>query len=150
MELTQARVTMSHTDKIFKRLETLTAGSAVALEQVLAQLRWTGEGLIPAVAQQYDSGEVLMLAWMNVEALRETLSTRRVCYWSRSRQSYWRKGETSGHVQKLMEMRIDCDGDALLLLVDQAGPACHTNRRSCFYNAVEGEQVKTISDSAPA
>jgi phosphoribosyl-AMP cyclohydrolase len=141
---------MSPTDKIFKRLETLTAGSAVALEQVLAQLRWTGEGLIPAVAQQYDSGEVLMLAWMNVEALRETLSTRRVCYWSRSRQSYWRKGETSGHVQKLMEMRIDCDGDALLLLVDQAGPACHTNRRSCFYNAVEGEQVKTISDSAPA
>jgi phosphoribosyl-AMP cyclohydrolase len=142
---------MSPTDnKIFKRLETSTAGSTVALEQVLAQLRWTGDGLIPAIAQQYDSGEVLMLAWMNVEALRETLSTRRVCYWSRSRQAYWRKGETSGHVQKLMEMRIDCDGDALLLLVDQAGPACHTHRRSCFYNAVEGELVKIIPDSKSA
>ena len=113
---------------------------------MLAQLRWTSEGLIPAIAQQYDSGEVLMLAWMNADSLRETLQTRRVCYWSRSRQSYWRKGESSGHVQKLMEMRIDCDGDSLLLLVDQTGPACHTNRRSCFYNVVEGEQVKIISE----
>jgi phosphoribosyl-AMP cyclohydrolase len=136
---------MSTADKIFKQLETATAGSSVGLEKVLAQLRWTSDGLIPAVAQQYDSGEVLMLAWMNADSLRETLATGRACYWSRSRKSYWRKGESSGHVQILMGMRIDCDGDSLLLLVDQQGPACHTNRRSCFYNAVEGDQVKIIS-----
>ena len=130
---------------IFKQLETTQAGSSVALKQVLAQLRWTSEGLIPAIAQQYDTGEVLMMAWMNADSLRETLQTGRVCYWSRSRKSYWRKGETSGHVQKLVEMRIDCDGDTLLLLVDQAGPACHTNRRSCFYNAVDGEQVTVVA-----
>lgn len=132
-------------DNIFKQLETAEAGSGAALEQVLAQLRWTSEGLIPAIAQQYDTGEVLMLAWMNADSLRETLQTKRVCYWSRSRKSYWRKGETSGHLQKLVEMRIDCDGDTLLLLVDQAGPACHTNRRSCFYNTVDGERVKIVS-----
>lgn len=137
---------MSPTDTIFKQLETGSAGSTIGLERALAQLRWTGDGLIPAVAQQYDTGEVLMLAWMNAESLRETLQTGQVCYWSRSRKSYWRKGESSGHVQKLIEMRIDCDGDSLLLLVDQAGPACHTNRRSCFYNAVDGEQVKIISE----
>lgn len=136
---------MPPADKIFKQLEVADAGFVTGLEQVLAQLRWTSDGLIPAIAQQYDSGEVLMLAWMNAQALRETLQTRRVCYWSRSRRSYWRKGESSGHVQRLMEMRIDCDGDSLLLLVDQEGPACHTNRRSCFYNAVDGEQVKIIS-----
>jgi phosphoribosyl-AMP cyclohydrolase len=136
---------MSSSDKLFKQLETADAGSTVGLKQVLAQLRWTSEGLIPAIAQQYDSGEVLMLAWMNADSLRETLETKRVCYWSRSRKSYWRKGESSGHVQKLMEMRIDCDGDSLLLLVDQKGPACHTNRRSCFYNAVEGERVKVVA-----
>lgn len=136
---------MPPSDKIFIQLETASTGSAVGLKQVLAQLRWTSDGLIPAIAQQYDSGEVLMLAWMNADSLRETLETRCVCYWSRSRQSYWRKGESSGHVQKLMEMRIDCDGDSLLLLVDQTGPACHTNRRSCFYNAIEGEQVKVVA-----
>ncbi len=136
---------MSSADKLFKQLETAKAGSTFGLEQVLAQLRWTGDGLIPAVAQQYDSGEVLMLAWMNADSLRETLETGRVCYWSRSRASFWRKGESSGHVQKLIEMRIDCDGDSLLLLVDQAGPACHTNRRSCFYNAVDGARIKIIS-----
>lgn len=133
------------TDKLFKQLEIANTGSTVELAQALAQLRWTSDGLIPAIAQQYDSGEVLMLAWMNADSLRETLATKRVCYWSRSRKSYWRKGESSGHVQKLIEMRIDCDGDSLLLLVDQAGPACHTNRRSCFYNAIDGEQVKVIS-----
>jgi len=138
---------MSTTDKIFKQLETANAGSTVGLEKVLAQLKWTSDGLIPAVAQQYDSGEVLMLAWMNMDSLRETLATGRVCYWSRSRNSYWRKGESSGHVQKLMGMRIDCDGDSLLLLVDQQGPACHTSRRSCFYNVIEGELVRIIPES---
>jgi phosphoribosyl-AMP cyclohydrolase len=136
---------MATTSKFFKQLETAKPGFTVGLERALAQLRWSGDGLMPAVAQQYDSGEVLMLAWMNADSLRETLQTGRVCYWSRSRGSYWRKGESSGHVQKLIEIRIDCDGDSLLLLVDQTGPACHTNRRSCFYNAVDGEQVKIIA-----
>ncbi len=94
-------------------------------------------GLVPAIAQQHDSGEVLMLAWMNREALMETLATGRVCYWSRSRQRLWRKGETSGQVQHLVELRIDCDGDAILLRVAQTGVACHTGRRSCFYRALK-------------
>jgi phosphoribosyl-AMP cyclohydrolase len=101
----------------------------------LDAIRFDERGLVAAVAQQHDSGEVLMLAWMNREAVAETLETGRVCYWSRSRGALWRKGETSGQVQRLMEMRLDCDGDALLLLVDQAGVACHTGRRSCFYRA---------------
>jgi phosphoribosyl-AMP cyclohydrolase len=100
-------------------------------------------GLIPAVAQQYDTGEVLMLAWMNEAAVAETLATGMVCYYSRSRETLWRKGETSGQVQKLVELRMDCDGDAVLLLVDQTGVACHTGRRSCFYTAVrDGEEVE--------
>ena len=121
-------------------------------EALEAALALTAEGLVPAIAQQHDSGEVLMMAWMNRESLAETLSTGRVCYWSRSRQTLWRKGETSGHVQRLVELRFDCDNDALLLLVDQTGPACHTNRRSCFYNAVRGDAVEVISepmDAAP-
>lgn len=136
---------MSTPQNIFKQLESADAGTTVDLQQVLAQLRWSREGLIPAVAQQHDSGEVLMLAWMNIKALKETLATKRVCYWSRSRQAYWRKGESSGYVQKLVELRIDCDGDSLLLLVDQTGPACHTRRRSCFYNAAGDADVKIIS-----
>ena len=102
---------------------------------LLADLRFDADGLMPAVAQQHDSGEVLMLAWMSRESLQETLRTGQVTYWSRSRQALWRKGETSGHRQRLVELRYDCDEDALLLLVDQTGPACHTNRRSCFYRA---------------
>ncbi len=104
-------------------------------------LRFDDRGLIPAVAQARD-GTVLMLAWMNAESLAETLRTGRVTYWSRSRAAFWRKGETSGHVQTLVELRVDCDRDALLLVVDQVGPACHTNRPSCFYTAVrDGEEV---------
>ena len=110
-------------------------------------LKLDAGGLIPAVAQQHDTGEVLMMAWMNREALEETLATGRVCYWSRSRGKLWRKGESSGQVQMLEELRLDCDGDALLLLVDQKGPACHTGRRSCFYNAVCGDRVKVIADT---
>jgi phosphoribosyl-AMP cyclohydrolase len=101
----------------------------------LDAIRFDGRGLVAAVAQQHNSGEVLMLAWMNREAVAETLATGRVCYWSRSRGALWRKGETSGQEQRLVEMRLDCDGDALLLLVDQLGVACHTGRRSCFYRA---------------
>ena len=93
-------------------------------------------GLLPVIAQDHASGEVLMLAWMNAEAVTKTLQTGRVTYWSRSRSAFWVKGETSGHVQKLVEMRIDCDRDCLLVLVDQTGPACHTNRRSCFFTAL--------------
>ena len=95
-----------------------------------------GNGLIPAIAQDHRSGEVLMMAWMNAESVQKTLDECLVTYWSRSRQSFWIKGETSGHTQRLVEMRVDCDRDCLLLLVEQTGPACHTNRRSCFYTAI--------------
>ena len=103
-------------------------------------------GLIPAIAQQHDSGEVLMMAWMNRAAVSETLSTGRVCYWSRSRKALWRKGETSGQIQKLVEMRLDCDGDTLLLIVDQSGVACHTGRRNCFYRAMRDGELVTIAE----
>lgn len=113
----------------------------VKLSDSLDKLKYTAEGLIPAIAQQYDTQEVLMMAWMNRSSIEETLQTGRVCYWSRSRNNYWRKGEQSGQMQVLKELRFDCDADTILLLVDQTGPACHTGRRSCFYNKVEGDQV---------
>lgn len=113
----------------------------VKLSDALDKLKYTAEGLIPAIAQQYDTQEVLMMAWMNRSSIEETLQTGRVCYWSRSRNNYWRKGEKSGQMQVLKELRFDCDADTILLLVDQTGPACHTGRRSCFYNKVEGDQV---------
>ena len=108
-------------------------------------LRWNEAGLVEAIAQQHDTGEVLMVAWMNRDAVAETLATGRVCYWSRSRGALWRKGETSGQAQRLVEFRFDCDGDAVLLLVDQTGVACHTGRRSCFYRAVRDGAVVEIS-----
>ena len=104
-----------------------------AAKALLEIVRFDADGLVPAIAQQHDTGEVLMMAWMNREALSETLGTGRVCYWSRSRAALWRKGETSGQVQRLVELRVDCDGDTILLRVDQTGVACHTGRRSCFY-----------------
>ena len=115
-------------------------------------LRYDAAGLIAAVAQDHRSGEVLMVAWMNAAAVAQTLATGRVTYWSRSRRALWVKGETSGHVQRLVEMRIDCDRDCLLVLVEQTGPACHTNRRSCFYTALRGgEEVEILApDSASA
>ncbi|MDX1423731.1 MAG: phosphoribosyl-AMP cyclohydrolase [Kiloniellales bacterium] len=100
-----------------------------------AALAFDARGLIPAIAQQHDSGEVLMMAWMNRAAIAETLATGRVCYWSRSRSRLWRKGETSGQVQRLVELSVDCDGDTLLLRVDQTGMACHTGRRRCFFRS---------------
>lgn len=109
-------------------------------------LKYDDRGLVPAIAQDAASGEVLMMAWMNADAVRRTLESGRVTYWSRSRQCFWVKGETSGHVQKLVEMRIDCDRDCVLVLVEQSGPACHTNRRSCFYTAVrDGQEVEIMS-----
>ena len=102
--------------------------------------RWNDQGLLPVVTQDADSGEVLMLAWMNEEALCLTLEERRAVYWSRSRQSLWRKGETSGHIQKLVNARLDCDGDTLLLQVNQVGVACHTGQRTCFFYRPDGER----------
>ncbi|MXW90935.1 MAG: phosphoribosyl-AMP cyclohydrolase [Rhodospirillaceae bacterium] len=116
------------------------------IDRALAEMQFNADGLIPCIAQQHDSGEVLMMAWMNAEAVRETLATRRVCYWSRSRRSLWRKGETSGNVQRLIDFRYDCDGDTILLLVEQTGPACHTNRPNCFYRAVRPEGIATLSE----
>jgi phosphoribosyl-AMP cyclohydrolase len=115
-------------------------------QEIIAAIAFDANGLVPAIAQQHDSGEVLMMAWMNADAVRETLETGRVCYWSRSRGNLWRKGETSGQVQKLVEMRVDCDNDCLLLLVDQTGVACHTGRRSCFFTAIRDGKVQVIAD----
>ena len=109
-----------------------------------SSLSFDAKGLIPAIAQDAETGEVLMMAWMNAEAVARTLKTGRVTYWSRSRQSFWVKGETSGHVQELVELRVDCDGDCLLVLVRQTGPACHTGRRSCFYTAVREDEAVEI------
>jgi phosphoribosyl-AMP cyclohydrolase len=107
----------------------------------LEQIKWSEDGLIPAIAQDYKSGHVLMMAWMNREALEQTVSLKRAVYWSRSRQKIWRKGEQSGHVQKLRDLRIDCDKDVVLMQVEQvAGIACHTGRESCFYSRYEGGQ----------
>lgn len=132
---------------VLKQTEKLPVGASLPLSQVLDGLPWNADGLLPAIAQQHDTGEVLMMAWMNREALEETLQTGRVCYWSRSRRKLWRKGESSGQVQRLHEMRLDCDGDTVLLKVDQTGPACHTGRRDCFYNVVQGDCV--VVDRAP-
>ncbi|MFC6642788.1 MULTISPECIES: phosphoribosyl-AMP cyclohydrolase [Sulfitobacter] len=105
-----------------------------------ASLQFNEAGLIPAIAQDVETHEVLMLAWMSAESIARSLETGKVTYWSRSRQAFWVKGETSGHVQKLVEMRIDCDRDCLLVLVDQSGPACHTGRRSCFYTGIQDDE----------
>ncbi len=114
-----------------------------------ATLRYDARGLVPAIAQDAASGEVLMLAWMNAKAVARTLETGQVTYWSRSRQAFWVKGETSGHVQRLVEMRIDCDRDCLLLLVEQTGPACHTGRRSCFFTALrDGAETEILKPEA--
>jgi phosphoribosyl-AMP cyclohydrolase len=118
-----------------------------AIEKFIEQLTFNQDGLVPAIAQQHYTGEVLMMAWMNEVSIAETLRNNRVCYWSRSRQSLWRKGESSGQVQMLKGFRIDCDADTLLLEVDQTGPACHTGRRSCFYRIVKGDEL--ITDSEP-
>lgn len=111
------------------------------IDALIDILSFNQDGLVAALAQEVDTGEMLMMAWMNEEALRETLTTGRVCYWSRSRGKLWRKGETSGHIQQLVELRADCDGDALLMFIHQTGAACHTNRPSCFYRAVRDDAI---------
>lgn len=110
-----------------------------------ARLTFNADGLIPCIAQDHVSGEVLMMAWMNADAITRTLETGRMTYWSRSRRQFWIKGESSGHVQRLIELRLDCDRDCLLALIEQQGPACHTNRRSCFYTAIRnGEEIEIL------
>lgn len=130
-----------------KHTEKMAVGDGLPLQEVVKNLPWNADGLLPAIAQQHDTKEVLMLAWMNRDALAETLATGRVCYYSRSRHRLWRKGESSGQIQELKAVRLDCDGDTILLSVDQTGPACHTGRRHCFYNKVEGERL--IVESEP-
>ena len=117
-----------------------------AIAAVVKAIRFNDQGLVPAIAQQHDSGEVLMMAWMNADAVAETLGTGRVCYWSRSRARLWRKGESSGQVQTLKEFRWDCDADTVLVLVDQKGVACHTGRHNCFFNALRDGKPEVIAE----
>lgn len=126
----------------WKTVEKAELNQGFELQEALKNIKYNADGLVPAIAQQHDTGEILMMAWMNLDSINETLRTNRVCYWSRSRQAYWRKGESSGQEQHLKELRLDCDADTVLLLVDQTGPACHTGRRSCFYSVVDGDQLK--------
>jgi phosphoribosyl-AMP cyclohydrolase len=116
------------------------------IESALTEIKFGADGLVPAIAQQHDTGEILMMAWMNRDAVRASLTEGRACYWSRSRARLWRKGETSGQVQLLRELRLDCDGDAVLLLVDQQGVACHTGRRSCFFRAWQNGAWAVIAE----
>ena len=117
-----------------------------AIERALAEINFGPDGLVPAIAQQHDTGEVLMTAWMSREAVRLTLAEGRAWYWSRARRALWRKGETSGQVQRLVELRLDCDGDTVLLLVEQHGVACHTGRRSCFFRAWRSAEWAVIAE----
>lgn len=111
----------------------------------LDEIKWSAEGLVPAIAQEAGSGRVLMVAWMNREALQETAASGRAVYWSRSRNTLWRKGEESGHVQRVREMRLDCDADVILLTVEQTGGiACHTGRHSCFFRRLENGEWRTV------
>ncbi|MDH3335795.1 MAG: phosphoribosyl-AMP cyclohydrolase [Rhodospirillaceae bacterium] len=116
------------------------------IDAIIDVISFNDQGLVAAIAQQSGSGEILMMAWMNAEAIRETLSSGMVCYYSRSRNKLWRKGETSGQTQKLIDFRWDCDGDTVLLVVEQTGVACHTGRKNCFFNALRDGKIATIAD----
>lgn len=115
------------------------------IETALAVIKFDAQGLVPAIAQQHDTGEVLMMAWMDRNAVAETMRTGRACYWSRSRRAPWRKGDTSGHIQSLVDLRVDCDGDTLLVLVEQTGVACHTGRHNCFFRAIREGALEEIA-----
>lgn len=129
----------------FKDLETAKQGQTFDWQAIQSQIKYDSNGLIPAIAQQFDTNEVLMMAWMNEKSLLETLETGKVCYWSRSRQNYWRKGEESGQIQLLKSLSFDCDGDTILLQVNQTGAACHTGRRSCFYSQINNDKLEVTS-----
>src|SRR5277367_6499090 len=116
-----------------------------AIDAFVAAVQFDSQGLVPAIAQQHDTGEVLMMAWMDRDAVAETMKTGRACYWSRSRKAPWRKGDTSGHIQMLVDFRIDCDGDTVLMLVDQTGVACHTGRHNCFFRAIRDGKLEEIA-----
>lgn len=131
----------------FEQLEQMPANTALKINEVIDQLAFNEQGLIPVIIQDAASKDVLMFAWMNRDALELTLSTHRMTYWSRSRKQLWIKGETSGHTQTLVSMTFDCDGDAVLCLVDQSGTACHTGRPSCFYLKVDGERQQVLNNS---
>ena len=124
----------------------MSSTSQKTATDIAGRLKYNADGLIPAIAQQHDTGEVLMMAWMNADAVIETLTTGRVCFYSRSRSQLWRKGESSGQVQMLNDFRWDCDDDTVLLQVDQKGVACHTGRHNCFYNAVRTDEATVIAD----
>ncbi len=125
---------------------TTTVYTDAAIAKALGTIAFDDDGLVPAIAQQHDSSEVLMTAWMNREAVTETLRTGQVHYYSRSRNKLWRKGETSGQTQNLVRFRIDCDGDTVLVQVDQTGVACHTGRHSCFFNQVSADGIEVIAE----
>jgi phosphoribosyl-AMP cyclohydrolase len=116
-----------------------------AIDKMIAAIQFDAQGLVPAIAQQHGTGEVLMMAWMDRNAVIETMRTGRVCYWSRSRKSPWRKGDTSGHIQTLVDLRVDCDGDTLLVEVEQIGVACHTGRHNCFFRAIRDGELEVIA-----
>src|SRR3981081_1486067 len=124
---------------------TATTYRQAAVDPMLAAIQFDAQGLVPAIAQQHDSGEVLMMAYMDRDAVAETMRTGRVCYWSRSRRAPWRKGDTSGHIQRLVDLRVDCDGDTLLVEVEQTGVACHTGRHNCFFRAIRGGELIEIA-----
>ena len=116
-----------------------------AIDAMIAAIQFDAQGLVPAIAQQHGTGEVLMMAWMDRAAVAETMRTGRVCYWSRTRKAPWRKGDTSGHIQRLVDLRVDCDGDTLLVEVEQTGVACHTGRHNCFFRAIRDGNLETIA-----
>jgi phosphoribosyl-AMP cyclohydrolase len=116
-----------------------------AIDKMIAAIQFDAQGLVPAIAQQRGTGEILMMAWMDRDAVAETMRTGRVCYWSRSRKAPWRKGDTSGHIQALVDLRVDCDGDTLLVEVEQTGVACHTGRHNCFFRAIRDGELQAIA-----
>ena len=134
----------------FIALETLSSGQRIPLNEVVEKLAFNDQGLIPVITQDALSKQVLMMAWMNLEALKKTLDTGRITYWSRSRNAFWIKGESSGYTQELVNMSFDCDGDVVLCQVNQIGPACHTGRPNCFYLKVDSEnnQIEIVGDHA--
>ncbi len=126
-------------------MSTPTIYPQAAIDKMLAAIQFDAQGLVPAITQQRGTGEVLMMAWMDRDAVIETMRTGRVCYWSRSRKAPWRKGDTSGHIQSLVDLRVDCDGDTLLIEVEQAGVACHTGRHNCFFRAIRNGELEVIA-----